>query len=65
MPGTSTPPPGPRSPFGPRAFVLLVSYTGPLERVDQLLDAHRTWLDGHFADGTFLVSGPQAPRSAA
>lgn len=51
-----------RSPFGPRAFVLLVTYNAPLPRVDALLDEHRTWLDGHFADGTFLVSGPQVPR---
>ena len=62
MPRTTTRPPGLRPPLGPRAFVLLVTYTAPLPRVDALLDDHRTWLDGHFAHGTFLVSGPQVPR---
>ncbi|HMM95490.1 YciI family protein [Phycicoccus sp.] len=62
MPRTTTRPPEPRTPFGPKAFVLLVSYTAPLDRVDALLDAHRTWLDARFAEGTFLVSGPQVPR---
>jgi uncharacterized protein YciI len=51
-----------RSPFGARTFVLLVTYTVPLSRIDELLDDHRAWLDEHFADGTFLVSGPQVPR---
>lgn len=62
MSSTTTHPSTPRSPFGPRAFVLLVTYTAPLARVDALLGAHRTWLDEHFAEGTFLVSGPQVPR---
>lgn len=51
-----------RSPFGTRSFVLLITYTGALPRIDALLDQHRAWLDKHFADGTFLVSGPQVPR---
>ena len=51
-----------RSPFGTRSFVLLITYTAPLPRIDALLDEHRAWLDKHFADGTFLVSGPQVPR---
>lgn len=48
--------------FGAQAFVLLVEYTAPLSRIDELLDDHRAWLDAHFAEGTFLVSGPQVPR---
>ncbi|MGN6243434.1 MAG: YciI family protein [Motilibacteraceae bacterium] len=48
--------------FSGTAFVLLVDYLFPLSRIDQLLDDHRAWLDGHFADGTFLVSGPRVPR---
>lgn len=51
-----------RNLFRERAFVLLVEYTAPLSRVDDLLDEHRAWLDRHFADGTFLVSGPRVPR---
>ena len=45
------------------AFILLLTYAMPVSRVDELLDEHRAWLDEHFADGTFLVSGPQAPRT--
>ena len=48
--------------FSGSAFVLLVEYIAPLSRIDDLLDDHRAWLDRHFADGTFLVSGPRVPR---
>lgn len=49
-------------PFGARTFILLVTYTVPLSQIDELLEDHRAWLDQHFADGVFLVSGPQVPR---
>lgn len=52
-----------RNLFRQRAFVLLVGYTAPLSRIDELLEEHRAWLDLHFADGTFLVSGPRVPRT--
>lgn len=45
------------------AFILLLTYASPISRVDELLDVHRAWLDEHSADGTFLVSGPQVPRT--
>ena len=62
MSHTTTVGPTGRSPFGTRSFVLLITYTAPLPRIDALLDEHRAWLDKYFADGTFLVSGPQVPR---
>ncbi|WP_338702427.1 YciI family protein [Streptomyces sp. Q6] len=43
-------------------FVLELTYTAPIERVDALLEAHRAWLDGHFAAGTFLAAGRKEPR---
>ncbi|MCR6491108.1 YciI family protein [Cellulomonas sp. P24] len=49
--------------FAARAFVLLLTYVAPTSRIDELLTVHRDWLDEHFADGTFLVSGPQVPRT--
>lgn len=49
--------------FDARAFVLLVTYLVPTSVVDDLLPSHRAWLDEYFADGTFLVSGPQVPRT--
>lgn len=62
MPHTTAEQTEQRSPFGERSFVLLITYSAPLPRIDALLGEHRTWLDSHFADGTFLVSGPQVPR---
>lgn len=43
-------------------FILELTYTAPLERVDAALAAHNEWLDGHYAVGVFLASGPKAPR---
>ena len=42
-------------------YVLIVEYLVPLERVDELRPAHLEYLGGHYADGTFLVSGRQDP----
>jgi uncharacterized protein YciI len=42
-------------------FVLLVTYHVPLERIDELRPAHVGYLERHYADGTFLVSGRQRP----
>lgn len=42
-------------------YVLIVEYLVPLERVDQLRPAHVEYLQRHYADGTFLVSGRQDP----
>ncbi|MFJ8587406.1 YciI family protein [Streptomyces sp. NPDC093595] len=43
-------------------FVLELTYTGPIERVDALLEAHVAWLDEHYASGTFIASGRKNPR---
>ena len=42
-------------------YVLIVEYLVPLERVDELRPAHIEYLQRHYADGTFLVSGRQDP----
>lgn len=44
-------------------FVLSVSYTAPIQVIEEHLEDHRDWLDGKFKDGTFLASGPKVPRS--
>lgn len=44
-------------------FVILLTYTKPLPEVEKHLDAHRTYLDRHYADGRFLCSGPRIPRT--
>lgn len=43
-------------------FVITVTYTEPLEKVEPLIPAHGEWLDEHYASGLFLCSGPQVPR---
>jgi uncharacterized protein YciI len=42
-------------------FVLLVTYRAPLERIDELRPRHVAYLQRHYGDGTFLVSGRQRP----
>ncbi|MFD5468393.1 YciI family protein [Kitasatospora sp. NPDC127059] len=43
-------------------FVLELTYTAPMERIDEALAEHVRWLDGHYAAGTFLASGRKVPR---
>lgn len=43
-------------------FVLILTYKAPIEKVLELLDAHRCYLDKYYATGNFLASGPQVPR---
>ncbi|MEV3987940.1 YciI family protein [Streptomyces sp. NPDC049837] len=43
-------------------FVLELTYTGPIERVDELLADHVAWLDTHYASGVFIASGRKNPR---
>ncbi len=55
---------GPESSGTERAvFALLVDYVAPLDEVDALLDKHVSYLDRLYADGTFLLSGRQVPRT--
>ena len=44
-------------------FVLLLTYTRPLDEVDALMRRHMRWLDKHYAAGRFVVSGRRIPRS--
>ncbi|MGE5478577.1 MAG: YciI family protein [Bacteroidales bacterium] len=43
-------------------FIVLLTYTAPLEQVDRHVAAHRDWLAACYDDGIFLASGPQQPR---
>jgi len=43
-------------------YIIIVDYLAPLAEVDQALDAHRDWVKAGYADGLFLLSGPQSPR---
>jgi uncharacterized protein YciI len=44
-------------------FLLLVSYNAATAEIDRLLPAHVEFLDARYADGTFLLSGRQVPRT--
>lgn len=44
-------------------FVVTLHYLQPLAIVDQHLEAHRAYLAQQYANGTFLASGPQEPRT--
>ncbi|MFD7612639.1 YciI family protein [Streptomyces sp. NPDC059828] len=43
-------------------FVLELTYTAPVERVDELLGAHVEWLDALYQDGVVIASGRKNPR---
>lgn len=44
-------------------FILILTYKAPMEKVLELLDAHCSFLDKYYAQGKFLASGPQVPRT--
>ena len=43
-------------------FVLELTYTADLARIDAAMRAHMKWLRAHYAAGHFLVSGRKIPR---
>jgi uncharacterized protein YciI len=43
------------------AFLLISRYTAPLERIEELVPAHREYLQEQFARGLFVVSGRRVP----
>ncbi|MEU5808590.1 MULTISPECIES: YciI family protein [unclassified Streptomyces] len=43
-------------------FVMELTYTAPIEAVEEELDAHIAWLDRYYASGVFLASGRKVPR---
>ena len=44
-------------------FVLILTYTKPVEEVDALMRDHMRWLEAGYRDGHFVVSGRQVPRT--
>jgi uncharacterized protein YciI len=43
-------------------FLLELTYTAGLDRIDAAMKAHMKWLRGQYAAGHFLVSGRKIPR---
>ncbi len=44
-------------------FVVIITFTKPLEIVDQYVQEHRAYLDECYAKNYLVVSGPQQPRT--
>ena len=44
-------------------FLLLSKYVKPASEVDRVVEAHRAFLDTHYAAGHFILSGPCEPRT--
>jgi uncharacterized protein YciI len=44
-------------------FVVTLTYTAPLERIDELIPEHVAFLEKHYAAGAFLASGRRVPRT--
>ncbi|WP_428558996.1 MAG: YciI family protein [Solidesulfovibrio sp. DCME] len=44
-------------------FLVLLHYVKPVAAVDALLEEHIRFLEGHYAQGTFVLSGRQVPRT--
>jgi uncharacterized protein YciI len=43
-------------------YVINLTYTAPLDRIDDALDAHREFLAAQFEAGVFVAAGPKVPR---
>ncbi|WP_020526440.1 YciI family protein [Flexithrix dorotheae] len=43
-------------------FIINLTYKVPLEKVDQYLEDHITYLNKQFESGNFLASGRKVPR---
>lgn len=43
-------------------FILELTYTADLAKIDAAMKAHMRWLNAQYASGHFLVSGRKIPR---
>lgn len=44
-------------------IIIELTYTAPIEEIDKYLVTHREFLETYYANGYFLASGPQEPRT--
>lgn len=44
-------------------FVVEITYTAPLDKIDETLPLHRAFLQTGYDKGWLLMSGPQEPRT--
>ena len=43
-------------------YIIILTYQKDLSEVEKHLEAHRSYLDKHYASGHFVASGAQVPR---
>ena len=43
-------------------YLIILTYQKDLSEVEKYLEAHRAYLDKHYASGHFVASGAQVPR---
>lgn len=44
-------------------YIVLLSYTRPMEEVEAVLQPHLAWIDHYFAKGIFICVGRKDPRT--
>lgn len=44
-------------------FLISVTYTKPLKKIDELMERRKSFLGNYFASGNFLLAGPKKPRT--
>ncbi|AUX71762.1 YciI family protein [Erwinia pyrifoliae] len=44
-------------------YLVLLSYTRPMDEVNRLLEPHIEWINRYFADGVFISAGRKEPRT--
>jgi uncharacterized protein YciI len=44
-------------------YIIHITYTVPIEKIEELTPLHREYLKGHYESGTMLFSGPRVPRT--
>lgn len=43
-------------------FIVEIIYKAPIEKINEIRDRHREFLDKGYKQGLILMSGPQVPR---
>ena len=44
-------------------FIVTITYTQPIEAIEERTVEHRAWLDQHVASGLIIAAGPMVPRT--
>lgn len=44
-------------------FIVVITYTRPIEEIEAKTEEHRAWLDQHVKSGLLIATGPMVPRT--